>query len=84
MRVEKNGQHGNLLLYWFQANTTAHASTFKQKLAALYQKFRYGKEDNAFIRLTCPLSDSSETECLQTLQSFATLLQPELQSYVEQ
>lgn len=82
MRVDREGS-STLILYWFQAGTTAHASTFRQKLATIANRLRGKKEDNAFVRLTCTLRGTSESECLQTMIDFTKSFYPTFLQYIQ-
>lgn len=83
MRVNRSG-NSSLLLYWFQAGSSTHSSTFAQKVATIINRIRNNKEDNAFVRLTCHLQGSTtEAECLDVMHDFTKSFYPVFLQYIQ-
>jgi EpsI family protein len=82
MLVKRGTASSQLILYWFQAYETASADTLSQKLAALQQKFSGVGEDNAFVRLSCPVVANNEVNCLETMQDFTRAFYPVFLDYI--
>ncbi len=78
------GEGTNLILYWFQAYEIANADTLSQKLTSLSQKFTGAGEDNAFVRLTCDTSKTSESECLENMLEFTKAFYPVFLDYIRE
>lgn len=84
MTVERDGGDKQIILYWFQAYEIANANTFNQKITALFQRISGAGEDNAFVRLTCSTAQQSESECIETMQSFTKSFYPIFLDYIRQ
>ena len=78
------GQRKELLLYWFQAYDRTSPDTFMQKLNTLWSKFRYGREDNAFVRVTVPMDKISDEEAYTTGAKFIENFYPQFLKYVRE
>ncbi len=83
MMVDR-GMDKSVILYWFQAYETANADTLMQKVTALLQNFTGSKGDNAFVRLTCQVSEKTELECLETMQDFTKAFYPVFLNYIRE
>jgi EpsI family protein len=84
MKVERNAENKQLILYWFQAYEASNSNTLSQKIAAIMQKFAGKKEDNAFVRLTCSTAEKSEVECIETMQEFTKAFYPVFLEYIRE
>lgn len=58
MIAEHQGER-ELVVYWFQANTKATATTLSQKVAIVLDKLSGKSEDNAFVRISAPIKDET-------------------------
>lgn len=77
------GRGGNQerILYWFQAEDKAVATTLRQKLAA-FAAFAQGKgEESAFVRITCTVSKNRQ-DCEGTLHDFTGSFYPIFRQYL--
>ena len=52
------GLHKELLLYWFQARDKTSRGTFQQKLYNFLEGLHRGPTDNAFVRVSIPISEN--------------------------
>jgi EpsI family protein len=57
MITELNGRK-NLVVYWFQANDSAHKDTLSQKLSSLWNVFTGSGHANALIRISTTVNDN--------------------------
>ena len=70
------------IVYWFQAHDRTAADTFSQKIIALLQKYRQGREDNAFVRISVPMKGRSAEENLLIIEQFINSFYPTFLDYV--
>jgi EpsI family protein len=78
------GSRKELLVYWFQAYDKNSTGTFLQKLNTLWSKFQNGREDNAFVRITIPISDSNADVAYKEVKEFIKLFYPRFLKYVKE
>lgn len=52
------GRQKELLLYWFQARDKTSRGTFQQKLNNFMEGLHRGPTDNAFVRVSIPISET--------------------------
>jgi EpsI family protein len=71
------------VLYWYQAYDQTSADTFSQKSTSLMQKIMRKKEDNAFVRISCPVENNEVAECKDSVLSFAKAFYPSFLDYVK-
>jgi EpsI family protein len=76
------GARKELLIYWFQAYNRTSPGTFLQKLNTLWSKFRNGRTDNAFVRVTVPIHDRSIDEAYDTGMKFVKAFYPRFLEYI--
>lgn len=81
MIVEK-GPNRQFLLYWFQSYDVACSDTMTQKLWLLWKKIKKAHTDNAFVRITVPITDNDIETARQTAQEFTKRLYPVFLEYV--
>jgi EpsI family protein len=68
--VAQRGLERQLLVYWFQSHDVASPDTFSQKLWLFWKKVRRQGTDNAFVRITVPVSNRTVAEGLTTAHGF--------------
>ena len=78
------GPRKELLIYWFQAFDRTSPGTFGQKLNTLWSKFKNGREDNAFVRVTVPMDGISSEEAYSTGENFIKLFYPLFLKYIKE
>ena len=84
MRVGKDSEIKQLILYWFQSFDSANGDTLSQKISALKHKFTDMREDNAFVRITCNTAEGSDSECLERMQNFTKAFYPIFLTYIRE
>jgi EpsI family protein len=77
------GDRKELLLYWFQAYDRTSAGSFLQKLNTLWSKFKNGREDNAFVRITVPMNGKSAEQAYSTGKDFIEIFYPLFLEYIQ-
>jgi len=82
--VASIGSRKELLIYWFQAYDRTSPGTFLQKLNTLWSKFRNGREDNAFVRITVPMDGITADQAYTTGREFIELFYPRFLKYVKE
>lgn len=82
--VASIGSRKELLIYLFQAYDRTSPGTFLQKLNTLWSKFRNGREDNAFVRITVPLNGMAVDEAYSTGKKFVENFYPQFLKYVRE
>jgi EpsI family protein len=82
--VASIGSRKELLIYWFQAYDRTSQGTFLQKLNTLWSKFRNGRGDNAFVRITVPMDGIKAGEAYKTGKEFIELFYPRFLEYVKE
>jgi EpsI family protein len=81
MIAERQGER-ELIVYWFQANSKATASTQSQKIALVMDKFSGKSEDNAFVRISAPIDTESPGTVRKRLLDFIEDFYPEFYRYI--
>jgi EpsI family protein len=81
--IAAKGGHRELLLYWFQSYDRSSSGTLRQKVNNFLSRFQNNREDNAFVRITVPLSDMSETDALEAGIDFIKAFYPAFLAYVK-
>jgi EpsI family protein len=71
-----------LVIYWFQGNGKAVATTSVQKLVTLLDKLSGKGEENAFVRISAPIGDDSREAVQQRLFDFIEEFYPGFHRYV--
>jgi EpsI family protein len=71
-----------LIVYWFQANRKATASTRSQKVAMFLDKLSGRSEDNAFVRITAPIGEEAPETVRKRLFDFIDDFYPCFYRYV--
>ena len=82
--VATKGETKELILYWFQAFDTAHPETFRQKVYAFWAKLVHHREDNAFVRVSLPMTGKDREKTFQTGISFLEVFYPRFLEYVKE
>jgi EpsI family protein len=54
-----------LLIYWFQTHDKTSSNTIKQKIDMIGQRLMGGGENNAFIRISSPVTDANVRDVVQ-------------------
>jgi EpsI family protein len=78
------GDARELVIYWFQAGNKTSPGTFLQKLHGLQNKLFEGREDNAFVRISAPLNNTSEKEAFALITDFIGAFYPRFLWYINQ
>ena len=81
--VINRGDTSELVIYWFQAGSKTSPGTFLQKLYGLQNKLLEGREDNAFVRISVPLNNTSEKEALALITDFMGAFYPVFLEYIK-
>lgn len=82
MKAERN-EDKELLLYWFQADAQATASTLMQKLHLLRAKILGQGQHNAFVRVSINVRDANMTDGQEALNKFVSDFYPVFLGYVQ-
>ena len=82
MKAERN-EDKELLLYWFQANTQATASTLMQKIYLLRANILGKGQQNAFVRVSINVRDANMTDGQEALNKFVSDFYPVFLTYVQ-
>jgi EpsI family protein len=83
MIAERQDQR-ELIVYWFQANGKASASTHSQK-SAMFRDRLFGRgEDNAFVRISVPINDEPPDVAEKRIFAFIENFYPAFYRYVTQ
>jgi len=75
------GNEKKLVLYWYQNPFGSHDNLLFQKLHLLITKIRYGKEKNAFIRISTPVNGDAK-KAWNTITEFLNDFYPALLRYL--
>lgn len=81
MKAERN-EDKEMLLYWFQADTQATASTLMQKLHLLQTKIFGHGQHNAFVRISINVRDTNLIDGQEALSKFVSDFYPVFLAYV--
>lgn len=81
--IVQKGENQQLILFWFQAYDRSCANTFSQKIVALWNRIRYGREDNAFVRVSIVCDDKDVETSLSEISEFLEEFYPAFLRYVE-
>ena len=81
--VVSKGQKKQFVIYWFQAGYMTSAGTFLQKIYTLFAKFRYHKEENAFVRITIPMEDATKQRASLLCAEFIEAFYPPFFAYIK-
>lgn len=49
-----------IFIYWFQVGGVSVSNEYAMKFYEIFNSFRYGRRDTAFIRISVPITDSEE------------------------
>lgn len=80
--VATRGETRELILYWFQAFDRTSPGTFSQKINSILAQIMHKGEDNAFVRLSIPLSDLSPAAAILIGNEFITSFYPVFMQYI--
>ena len=80
----QKGQDRQLVLFWFQAYDCSCADTFSQKIIALWNKIRHGREDNAFVRVSTACDNKDVATSLSEASEFLEVFYPAFLRYIKQ
>jgi EpsI family protein len=79
--VERQNRR-EVIVYWFQANEKAAASTGSQKMAMVLRKISGKTEDNAFVRLSASVGAGSPDAARNRIFEFVEDFYPEFLRYI--
>ncbi|HBG07895.1 MAG: EpsI family protein [Geobacteraceae bacterium GWC2_58_44] len=82
MLAERQGER-EVVVYWFQANAKANASTQSQKVAMVLDKISGKDEYNAFVRLSAPVGSETPEAVRRRIFDFVEEFYPEFLGYVK-
>jgi EpsI family protein len=82
--IVQKGENRQLILFWFQAYDRFCADTFSQKIVALWNRIRHGREDNAFIRVSIAYDNKDVATSLAEASEFLEVFYPAFLRYVKQ
>lgn len=80
--IAERQEDRELVVYWFQSNGKAEATTQSQKISMLLDKFSGKSEDNAFVRITAPVKDETPEVVRKRIFDFIEDFYPEFYRYV--
>ena len=79
--VIQNGDHKNLMIYWYQGRGRTVASEYWGKVYTVIDSVRVLRSDGAMVRVTVPLG-TSETQALASATDLSARAAAELGNYV--
>jgi EpsI family protein len=80
--AQRDTQH-ELIIYWFQTHDKTANNTFKQKYDMALQRFKGGGVENAFIRISAPLTeDTSKELVMEQMFDFIDIFYPKFLTYL--
>lgn len=80
--VAERQDEREVIVYWFQANAKAAATTQSQKLAMVLDRMAGRGEDNAFVRLSAPVGSGTPEATRRRIFQFIEEFYPQFLSYV--
>jgi EpsI family protein len=81
MIAERHSER-ELIVYWFQTNAVASASTLTQKMLMVWDRFHGKGEENAFVRISTPINEASPENARKRIFDFIETFYPVFYSYV--
>ena len=82
--VITKGKRKELILYWFQAYDKTTPGTLLQKIYTLWAKFRYNREDNAFVRVSVAIENQLKDKAFNNGEKFIKSFYPHFLQYVKE
>ena len=82
--IVQKGENRQLILFWFQAYDRSCADTFSQKIVALWNRIRHGREDNAFIRVSIACDNEDIETSLAEASEFLEVFYPAFLRYIRE
>ena len=82
--VITKGKRKELILYWFQSYDQTTPGTLLQKIYTLWAKFRYNREDNAFVRVSVAIENQLKDKAFNTGKKFIKSFYPHFLQYVKE
>ena len=76
-----NGEHRELLLYWYAGRGRAVASEYWGKIYTVWDSIALRRSDGAMVRVMLPMGDDAE-KATRAAVSFAALASPQLAEFV--
>ncbi len=70
------------ILYWYQAWTDTYPDTFRQKLRLFWDRVRYGREENALVRISASIHNGQTAPAEDTISDFLSDFYPRWHSYL--
>lgn len=74
--IATKGNHREMLLYWFQSYDLSSPDTLRQKVNNFVSRVQNNREDNAFVRITVPLGNTTESDALRDGTDFIKAFYP--------
>jgi EpsI family protein len=81
MTAERNSE-SEMIVYWFQTNGKASSSTLEQKIVMVRDRLNGAGEDNAFVRITTPVTNGNKKEARKRIFEFIEAFYPQFHNYV--
>ncbi len=79
--IIQNGDHKELLVYWYQGRGRAVASEYWGKIYTVLDSVRMRRSDGAMVRITTPVG-KSETEALKAVGDLAAEVSTRLPDFI--
>ena len=77
------GPRKELVIYWFQAYDKTSPGTFLQKIHTLLANLKFGRQANAFVRITVPMDNLSAESASAIARTFIESFYPVFLHYME-
>ena len=82
--ITSMGNNNRLVLYWLQAHNQTNTNAVKNKIAMGYNKFMYGSEQHAFVRISVSIVDSNYLEAKNNAINFLETFYPQFIDYIDE
>ena len=80
--IVQKEQNRQLILFWFQAYDRSCSGSFFQKILAVWNRIRRGREDNAFVRVSIACDNKDIETSLSEVSEFLEVFYPAFLRYV--
>lgn len=78
----RNGDHLNVVLYWYHSSSGAVANEYWAKVRLILDAMLLGRSDTALVRITVPVTGMDEHAAETTAVEFARLMYPYLERHI--
>lgn len=83
IEATREGQK-ELVLYWYQSFHDTTPRVYRNKINALYNKLAKQEQQNAFVRVSVPMTDSSSAKAEKTGRDFIKAFYQKFIEYIDQ